>query len=170
MSSASALLPGLPFIFLTQDQHIIPTSVIQQAATIPPGIHPRKCYYTTQVDVIKQELEEAKSLGAAAAEEWFKGLEAQGKARISDAERCERWETTRVPQATLNEYVTSPPPVFQPFTPHHPASVPMDPRGWTAPSGQAAMYSPAPAAAFHPPAQQYSSVNQYPYQPPPCMP
>lgn len=41
---------------------------------------------------MKSRFEEVKSLGPAAAEEWVKGLEGNGKEKISDAARWEQWE------------------------------------------------------------------------------
>ena len=43
------------------------------------------------MEEITQELNEALALGPAAAEEWFKGLEARGKQRMRVAETWERW-------------------------------------------------------------------------------
>lgn len=41
---------------------------------------------------IKQRLDEVRELGAASADEWSKGLAAEGKERINDAIRWEQWE------------------------------------------------------------------------------
>ncbi|KAH6611657.1 hypothetical protein C7974DRAFT_429582 [Boeremia exigua] len=79
-SSASALRPALPFALITSDHHYIPAHALQTAAT--PASH---------VDDISQELKDALALGPAAAEEWYKGLEARGKQRLKAAEAWERW-------------------------------------------------------------------------------
>lgn len=51
-----------------------------------------KHYYKPHIEDIKKRLNEAKCLGAASAEEWFKGLPTEGKGRIDDATRWEQWE------------------------------------------------------------------------------
>jgi len=60
-------------------------------AHLPP-LKMEKHYYKPHIEDIKKRLNEARSLGAASAEEWFKGLPAEGKARIDDATRWEQWE------------------------------------------------------------------------------
>ncbi|CBX95730.1 predicted protein [Plenodomus lingam JN3] len=90
-SAASALRPALPFVLLTDDHHYI-TAYTLQTATTPADVVIGKYYYKKHVDDISQELADALSLGAAAAEEWSKGLEARGKERMRIAENWERWE------------------------------------------------------------------------------
>lgn len=63
-----------------------------QSATPPPDVEISKYYYKKHVDDITQELNDALSLGSAAAEEWLKGLDAKGKERMKAAENWERWE------------------------------------------------------------------------------
>lgn len=41
---------------------------------------------------MKREFDEVKALGSATAEEWVKGLEANGKEKLADAARWEQWE------------------------------------------------------------------------------
>lgn len=60
--------------------------------TLPPNIEITKYYYKEHVEEISKELEQAQSLGAAAAEEWSKGLESRGKERMKSSENWERWE------------------------------------------------------------------------------
>jgi len=60
-------------------------------AHLPP-LKMEKHYYKPHIEDIKKRLNEARSLGPASAEEWFKGLPAEGKARIDDATRWEQWE------------------------------------------------------------------------------
>ncbi|KAH6638181.1 hypothetical protein C7974DRAFT_282765, partial [Boeremia exigua] len=89
-SSASALRPALPFALITSDHHYIPAHALQTAAT-PASVEIAKYYYRQHVDDISQELKDALALGPAAAEEWYKGLEARGKQRLKAAEAWERW-------------------------------------------------------------------------------
>ncbi|TKA73114.1 hypothetical protein B0A49_06354 [Cryomyces minteri] len=92
MSSSSALLPSLPYAFVTQDIHVVHSSALQDAVNIPPRIQLTKYYYKGHLESIQREFEEAKTLGPAAVEEWLKGLEGVGKDRLHDALRFERWE------------------------------------------------------------------------------
>ncbi|KAH8732917.1 hypothetical protein GQ44DRAFT_734839 [Phaeosphaeriaceae sp. PMI808] len=90
-SEASALRPALPFAFITKDSHYIAAHMLQ-TVTLSPDIEIGKYYYKRHVDDITQELKHALSRGPAAAEEWSKGLDAQGKERMRIAENWEKWE------------------------------------------------------------------------------
>ncbi|KAL2352270.1 hypothetical protein BJ546DRAFT_850274 [Cryomyces antarcticus] len=92
MSLSSALLPSLPYAFVTQDVHVVRSSALQDAVNIPPRIQLTKYYYKGHLESIQRGFEEAKALGPAAVEEWLKGLEGVGKDRLHDALRFERWE------------------------------------------------------------------------------
>ncbi|KAF2754150.1 hypothetical protein EJ05DRAFT_504260 [Pseudovirgaria hyperparasitica] len=168
MSTASPLLPGLPFIFLTQDLHVVPASTLHHASP-PPTIQLRKCYYTTQVEQIQEEFIAAKALGQAAAEEWHKGLDSRGKTRLSDAERCERWEINHVQAPNTNNKVGA---AAKADAPANIATLPVstnpDPRLWhtSAPNSQHPIYSPAPtgfAGPFNAPIPIYNGPNPYAY-------
>jgi hypothetical protein len=54
--------------------------------TLPPNIEIGKYYYKKHVEDITQELNDALSLGQAAAEEWSKGLDDKGKERMKIAD------------------------------------------------------------------------------------
>ena len=51
-----------------------------------------KHYYKPHIEEIKHRLKAAKDLGNASADEWIKGLEAEGKDRLSEVIRWEQWE------------------------------------------------------------------------------
>ncbi|KAF2035974.1 hypothetical protein EK21DRAFT_53471 [Setomelanomma holmii] len=91
-STASALRPALPFTLITKDKHYIPAHHLQTTTT-PPEVEIGKYYSKKHVEDITQDLNDALSLGPAAAEEWSKGLDAKGKERMKVAENWERWET-----------------------------------------------------------------------------
>lgn len=88
---ASPLLVALPFIFLTNELHIIPSTTLQSGQQ-PSSIQISKRFPNYQIDEIKREFEDAKFLGSAPAEEWLKGLEGRGRERRADAAKWERWE------------------------------------------------------------------------------
>lgn len=89
-SAASALLPALPFALITKDCNYVAAHALE-SVTIPADVEISRYYYKEHVEQITQELREALSLGAAAAEEWSKGLEARGKERTKAADNWERW-------------------------------------------------------------------------------
>lgn len=91
-SVPSPLLAALPFIFLTNELHVLAPSTLQSGQP-PPGIQVVKHFSISQIDAIKLKFEEVKALGGATAEEWLKGLDGQGQDRKTDAARWERWET-----------------------------------------------------------------------------
>ncbi|KAF2237984.1 hypothetical protein EV356DRAFT_332412 [Viridothelium virens] len=92
-SSSSALLPALPFAFVTQDLHVVPSIALQDSGGLPPTVRVTKFYYKPHVEEIERQLRDTQALGPAAAEEWGKGLAATGKERLLDAARWERFET-----------------------------------------------------------------------------
>ena len=85
------LLSALPFAFVTATNHFVSNAALQGMAHLPP-LKMEKHYYKPHLEDIKKRLNEARGLGAASAEEWFKGLPAEGKARLDDATRWEQWE------------------------------------------------------------------------------
>ncbi|KAI9792484.1 MAG: hypothetical protein M1835_007850 [Candelina submexicana] len=87
----SFLVPALPFALLTPEWHVIPSSTLQNSPP-PPIVQITKHYYKPDIESVKRQLEEVKGLGSAATEEWIKGLDGEGKERMSEAARWERWE------------------------------------------------------------------------------
>jgi hypothetical protein len=86
-------MAALPFVFLTNELHVIPPSTLQSGQH-PSAIQITKHFYKPQVEEIKREFEEVKAMGSATAEEWIKGLDGRGKERRNDAGRWERWEAS----------------------------------------------------------------------------
>jgi hypothetical protein len=84
-------MAALPFVFLTNESHVI-SSVTLQSGQQPQSIQITKHYYKPHIEEIKKEFENVKSLGSATAEEWLKGLEGRGKELRDDSSRWERWE------------------------------------------------------------------------------
>ena len=92
-STSSALLPALPFAFVTQDLHVIPSILLKDANATPPTLQVAKYYYKKHVEEIERQLQDTQALGPAAAEEWSKGLVGAGKRKLLDAARWERFES-----------------------------------------------------------------------------
>ncbi|KAI0025595.1 hypothetical protein F4780DRAFT_768359 [Xylariomycetidae sp. FL0641] len=87
----SILLPALPFVLVTEDMHLVLSTVLQSGQA-PQISKVNKIFYAAHVVAIKEEFASVKSMGGATAEEWIKGLEARGKEHRSDAMRWEKWE------------------------------------------------------------------------------
>lgn len=87
----SFLLPALPFAFISSANNYI-TSTVQRTTAPPPQVQLIKHYYKPHIQEIKQRLASARELGSASADEWIKGLDAEGKDRLSEAFRWEQWE------------------------------------------------------------------------------
>lgn len=88
-SLPSALLPGLPMVFLTRENHVVSPHVLSSAGPFHEQV--TKVFWADQIEKIKGAFEDTKAFGPAAAEEWVKGLEAQGKRSVADAVRWEKW-------------------------------------------------------------------------------
>jgi hypothetical protein len=84
-------MAALPFVFFTNELHVIPPATLQSGQP-PPAIQITKHFSSQRIDDIKKEFEGVKMLGSATAEEWLKGLDGLGKERRNDAARWERWE------------------------------------------------------------------------------
>lgn len=90
-SSSSALLPALPFAFFTPSLNYV-ASITLRKEPPPTGLQLTKWYFRPQVADMKSKLDSVRELGAATAEEWFKGLELDGKEKSADTARWEHWE------------------------------------------------------------------------------
>lgn len=89
-SEPSLIIPALPFVFLTSDNHIVSHASLQNG--LPPNMQLAKYFFKPHIEDMKMEFFKAKDMGTAAAEEWIKGLDDLGKDRRNDAVRWERWE------------------------------------------------------------------------------
>lgn len=87
----SFLLPALPYAFVSQSDNLVASAALRSMAP-PLEVQLTKYYYKPHVEDIKRQFDHVKDLGSASAEEWIKGLDAEGKDRSSDAARWEQWE------------------------------------------------------------------------------
>lgn len=99
-------MAALPFIFLTNELHVISTLTLQSSQH-PPSIQISKRFYIPHIEEMKAEFQGVKAMGAPTAEEWLKGLDGRGKERRNDAARWERWDAsggiTRMIELGTNE-------------------------------------------------------------------
>lgn len=86
-------MAAVPFVFLTNEQHVISASTLSSGQQ-PAAVQITKYYLKAAVEDIKQEFFKVKGMGTGTAEEWLKGLEARGKDWRNEASRWERWEQT----------------------------------------------------------------------------
>ncbi|KAH8177512.1 f-box domain containing protein [Sarocladium implicatum] len=91
-SVPSALHPALPAVFLTSDLHVISPATLQRSDELSIPEKPSKVYWPEHIEQIRLEFESVRSLGAAAAEEWLKGMDARGKKALVDASRWEKFD------------------------------------------------------------------------------
>lgn len=72
------------------------SSVTLRSTNIPPDLHLSisKYYFNPEIDSLMDEFHHVESLGAAALEEWIKGLQSLGKRKLGDAFRWEQWENS----------------------------------------------------------------------------
>ena len=94
LSDASPLMPGLSFALFTQSMHFAPQALVRDGP-VPVGVELQKYYFKPDIDALQEQANEARSFGAAAAEEWYKGLPARGQQAQNDAARFEQWELNR---------------------------------------------------------------------------
>jgi hypothetical protein len=90
-SDASGIRPGLPFAIFTPSLDYVPSVVLQQKDP-PPQLQLTKYYFRPQIHQLQERLDEARQLGAAAVEEWYKGLDTTGQLAIAEATRFEHFE------------------------------------------------------------------------------
>ena len=86
-------MPALPFVFFTNELHVLPPSTLQNSQP-PPTIQITKHFFQRQIEELKGEFSTVQSMGMATAEEWIKGLDERGKERRNDAGRWEKWEVS----------------------------------------------------------------------------
>ncbi|KXH25122.1 hypothetical protein CSIM01_11383 [Colletotrichum simmondsii] len=89
-TTPSSLIPALASVFVTPELHAIPSSTLETNVG-DKKLETTKLYSTSSITVAKEQLNVVQSLGAAAVEEWLKGLGAQGKELRIDASRWEKW-------------------------------------------------------------------------------
>ncbi|KAJ0121738.1 hypothetical protein J7T55_008905 [Diaporthe amygdali] len=90
MSTLPTLAAALPFVFVTQELHVISPATMERSQA-PPNTSLTKLFWSEHVEALKQEFFSVKTMGTATVEEWLKGLEGRGHERRSDALRWENW-------------------------------------------------------------------------------
>ena len=68
------------------------TSVTLRQTQPPPRLQLTKYYFQPQIDDLDQHQIEVRAFGAAALQEWYKGLDKRGQALIKECARFEQWQ------------------------------------------------------------------------------
>ena len=89
----SAVVPALPFVFLTQELHVFSAVALEQAQ-LPAELQVTKRFFSPDVEALKQEFLEVKDLGQGTVSEWLKGLAGRGNSMQHDATKWEKWESS----------------------------------------------------------------------------
>lgn len=89
-SIPSTLATALPFVFVTQELHVVSPTTMARSNT-PADTALTKLFWSAHVGDLKQEFFSVKTMGAATAEEWLKGLDGRGKERRNDPAKWENW-------------------------------------------------------------------------------
>ncbi|KAK1837328.1 hypothetical protein QBC39DRAFT_7066 [Podospora conica] len=89
-SIPSAILPALPFIFLTRSLHVLPTATPDQDSP-PSDVQITKLFLRSDVDLLERHFSEVKDMGSGTVDEWLKGLSGQGKDLRQQALKWEKW-------------------------------------------------------------------------------
>ena len=92
-SIPSAIIPALPFVFLTQELDVFSATTLEQCQ-LPADLQVTKRFLSSDVDALKQEFLEVKDMGQGTVSEWLKGLAGRGNDMQHDASKWEKWESS----------------------------------------------------------------------------
>ncbi|KXX79748.1 hypothetical protein MMYC01_202810 [Madurella mycetomatis] len=90
-SLPSAVLPALPFIFLTEELHVFSATMLEQGH-LPVDQQVTKRFSSSDVEALTEEFLQVKDMGQGTTGEWLKGLAGRGKDMQQDASKWEKWE------------------------------------------------------------------------------
>ncbi len=92
-SIPSAIIPALPFVFLTQDRHVFSATAVELGA-LPTDLQATKLFPKSNVEALQDEFLQVKDMGPGTVGEWLKGLPGRGSALQHDASKWEKWEAS----------------------------------------------------------------------------
>ncbi|KAK3301178.1 uncharacterized protein B0H64DRAFT_32769 [Chaetomium fimeti] len=92
-SIPSAIIPALPFVFLTQDRDVF-TATMLEANQIPADLEVTKLFSKSDVQALQEEFLQVKDMGQGTVSEWLKGLPGRGSDIQHDASKWEKWESS----------------------------------------------------------------------------
>ncbi|KAK3310344.1 uncharacterized protein B0T15DRAFT_34582 [Chaetomium strumarium] len=89
----SALLPALPFVFLSQNLDFFSPTMLKQGQ-LPADVQVTKWFLSSDVEALEKEFIRVKEMGQGTVNEWLKGLESRGNDLQNEATKWEKWEST----------------------------------------------------------------------------
>ncbi|KAK0618603.1 hypothetical protein B0T17DRAFT_345570 [Bombardia bombarda] len=92
-SIPAAIVPALPFVFLTQELHLISTGTIEQGQ-LPANVQITKLFSSSDVDAMEKEFLAVRDMGPGTVDEWLKGLDSRGNNLRHEASKWEKWESS----------------------------------------------------------------------------
>ncbi|SPQ18919.1 650d1b4a-fcd2-468a-9761-fb579c62b0fd [Thermothielavioides terrestris] len=90
-SLPSAVIPALPFVFITQDLDAFSATTLEQGQ-LPPSSPVTKWFSSSDVKALEEEFAQVRDMGQGTVGEWLKGLDGRGSALQHDASKWEKWE------------------------------------------------------------------------------
>ncbi|KAK4154022.1 hypothetical protein C8A00DRAFT_14811 [Chaetomidium leptoderma] len=92
-SIPSAIIPALPFIFLTQDRDVFSPTTFEQSQ-LPADLQVTKLFSKPDVEALQGEFLQVKDMGQGTVGEWLKGLPGRGSDLQHEASKWEKWEAS----------------------------------------------------------------------------
>ncbi|KAL2178654.1 uncharacterized protein P884DRAFT_196759 [Thermothelomyces heterothallicus CBS 202.75] len=90
-SIPSAIVPALPFVFLTQERGVLSPTTLESSQ--PPGdMQLTKLFSKQDIEALLKEFLQVKDMGQGTVAEWLKGLPGRGASLQHEAAKWEKWE------------------------------------------------------------------------------
>ncbi|KAK4101757.1 hypothetical protein N658DRAFT_425281 [Parathielavia hyrcaniae] len=92
-SIPSAIIPALPFVFITSDRHVFSATALEQGQ-LPPDLQVTKLFSKSDVAALQDEFLQVRDMGQGTVGEWLKGLPGRGSGLLHEASKWEKWESS----------------------------------------------------------------------------
>jgi len=92
-SIPSAILPALPFVFLTQDRDVFSAAAFEQSQ-LSADVQVTKLFSKSDVQALQEEFLQVRDMGQGTVAEWLKGLPGRCSDLQHDASKWEKWESS----------------------------------------------------------------------------
>ncbi|KAL2199760.1 hypothetical protein P885DRAFT_66673 [Corynascus similis CBS 632.67] len=90
-SVPAAIIPALPFVFLTQDREVFSPTTLE-ASHSPTDLQLTKLFSKSDIEALLKEFLQVKEMGQGTVAEWLKGLPGRGTDLRHEAAKWEKWE------------------------------------------------------------------------------
>ncbi|KAK4128259.1 hypothetical protein N657DRAFT_10439 [Parathielavia appendiculata] len=92
-SIPSAIIPALPFVFVTSDRHVFSATALEHGQ-LRPDVQVTKLFSKTDVEALQEEFTQVRDMGQGTVGEWLKGLPGRGSGLLHEASKWEKWESS----------------------------------------------------------------------------